>query len=275
MPVHPSAVIDPCADIDSTAVIGPNVIVDGPVHIGPGCRIGPSVVLLGRTEIGAGCRIHPFAVIGDVPQDRAYDGGQSGCRVGTDCVIREGTTIHRGTNADSETVVGSRCLLMTNCHVGHNCTIDDDVTLVSGVLLGGYVRIGAKAVLSGNAAVHQFVRIGELAMVSALAKIVQDVPPFLTSDRNGAIVSVNAVGLRRAGLSPHECTEIKAAYRLVYRSGVGRREAIERLTDCVTTDAGRRFLDFLMAPTQRGIRSPIARTRRTSTKASPDSSRPA
>ena len=259
MPVHPSALIDPCATVDATAVIGPHVIVEGPVRVGPDCRIGPSVVLLGHTQVGARCRIHPYAVIGDFPQDRAYEGAATLCRVGDDCIIREGTTIHRGTKPGSETVVGDRCLLMTNCHVGHNCVLGDDVTLVSGVLLGGYVRVGAKAIISGNTAVHQFVRVGELAMVSTLAKIVQDVPPFMMTDRNGSVVGVNSVGLRRAGFSPLERKEIKSAYRLMYRSGIARPQVIERLTASVDTDLGRRFVEFLTAPSHRGIRCPIAR----------------
>jgi UDP-N-acetylglucosamine acyltransferase len=137
--------------------------------------------------------------------------------------------------------------------------LGDDVTLVSGVLLGGYVHVGAKAIISGNTAVHQFVRVGELAMVSALAKIVQDVPPFMMTDRNGSVVGVNSVGMRRAGFSPQERKEIKSAYRLMYRSGVSRPEVIERLAANVETDLGRRFVEFLTAPSHRGIRCPIAR----------------
>jgi acyl-ACP--UDP-N-acetylglucosamine O-acyltransferase len=130
--------------------------------------VAASAVILGNTRIGAGCQIHSHAVIGDIPQDHAFDGSDSYCLIGDECTIREGATIHRGTAPGSATIVGDRCFLMTNSHVAHNCEIGNDVTLVSGALLAGYVRVGARAVISGNAAVHQFVRVGELAMIDGL-----------------------------------------------------------------------------------------------------------
>ncbi|MGQ0637254.1 MAG: acyl-ACP--UDP-N-acetylglucosamine O-acyltransferase [Planctomycetaceae bacterium] len=253
MSIHPTAVIDPRATVDSTTTIGPHVVIDGPVRIGADCRIAASAVIMGNTVIEAGCRIHAHAVIGDLPQDRAYDGGESYCQVGAGCTIREGVTIHRGTGAGSATVIGRGCLLMTNCHIGHNCVLHDEVTIVSGVLLGGYVQVGARALISGGAAVHQFVRIGELAIISGLGKIVQDVPPFFMTDRDGAIVGENRVGLRRAGFSPMERDDIKLAHRIIYRSGMGRDEAIENLAGRISTAAGRRLLDFLSAGSKRGI----------------------
>jgi UDP-N-acetylglucosamine acyltransferase len=142
---------------------------------------------------------------------------------------------------------------MTNSHVAHNCRLDDDVTLVSGALLAGHVQVGSRAVISGNAAVHQFVRIGELAIVSGLAKVVQDVPPFAMTDRDGAVVGENRIGLMRAGLSSVERSEIKAAFRLLYRSGLGRNEAVQQLSAIVTSDAGRRLLAFIAHDSKRGI----------------------
>lgn len=253
MPIHPTAVVDPQAQIDPTASIGPHVFIDGPVHVSPHCVIGPSVVLLGHTLIGPRTRIHSHAVIGDVPQDRAFDGSETYCRVGADCVLREGVTIHRGTAAGSGTHVGDRCLLMTNSHIGHNCVIGDDVTIVSGALFGGYVEVGTGAVISGNAAAHQFVRIGELAMIGGLAKLVKDVPPFLMTDRDGSIVGINRVGLRRAGMSVLEREEIKAAHRLLFRSDIPWQVATSTIRESVKTAAGERFLAFLDAPSIRGV----------------------
>jgi len=253
MSIHPTALIGEQAQIDPTAVIGPHVVIEGPVTIGAQCRLAPGVVIYGPTTIGNGCQIHAHAVIGDVPQDRAYAGEESFVRIGNDCIIREGVTIHRGTLPNTETVIGDRCMLMTSCHVGHNCVLEHDVIMISGSLLGGYVHVGTGAVISGNAAVHQFVRIGELAMISGLGKIVQDIPPFFMTDREGGLVGVNRVGLMRRSFTSHEREEIKAAYRIIYRSGLGQLQAFKQLVDMVKTDAGQRLIAFLAAKSRRGI----------------------
>lgn len=262
MSVHPTAIIDSQAVVDSSATIGPHVVIDGPVRIGPGCHVAAFAVILGNTEIGAGCRIHSHAVIGDLPQDRAHQGGESYCRIGADCTIREGVTIHRGTATGSETVIGNRCLLMTNSHVGHNCHVGDDVMLISGSLLGGYVDVGSRAVISGNAAVHQFVRIGELAMICGLSRVTQDVPPFFMTDQDGSVVGENRIGLMRARMSPLERTEIKTAFRAIYRSGLGHHDAIAYLTSYVTSDAGRRLVEFISISSKRGMSRDSLRLRR-------------
>jgi UDP-N-acetylglucosamine acyltransferase len=261
MSVHPTALVDPQAEIDPTATIGASSVIDGPVRIGPGCRIAPLAVVLGDTEIGGDCRIHSHAVIGDLPQDHAYEGEASFCRIGRGCVIREGVTVHRGTAAGSSTIIGDRCSLMTNSHVGHNCVLEEAVTLISGALLGGYAQVGRRAVISGNAAVHQFVRIGELAMVSGLAKIVQDVPPFFMTDRDGAIVGVNWVGLQRAGVAADDRREIKAVHRQIYRSGLDYQASLEHLEKTVSTASGHRLFEFLASESVRGITRDARRRR--------------
>lgn len=258
MSIHPTAVVDPRADIDPSAEIGAYVVVDGPVRIGPDCVISPLVTILRHTKLGANCRVHSHATIGDLPQDRAYQGGESHCEIGVDCTIREGVTIHRGTAPGSVTQIGDRCHLMTNSHVGHNCVLDSDVTLTSGSLLGGHVHVGSGAVISGNAAVHQFVRIGELAMISGLGKIVQDVPPYLMADRDGTIVGVNRVGMLRSGMSSPERREVKEAYRLLYRSGLARSAAIAAFASIVATEVGGRLLAFLEEASPRGITRDVA-----------------
>lgn len=253
MSIHPTAVISPQAKVHPTAVVGPHAVIDGQVHVGSDCRIGACAVLMGDTYLGSGCRVHAHAVIGDEPQDRAYDGGPSSVRIGNECIIREGVSIHRGTQPGSATVIGHRCMLMTNSHVGHNCELGDHVTLISGALLGGYVRVGDRAVISGNAAVHQFVRIGELSMISGLGKITRDVPPFFMVDRDGNVVGINAVGLMRSDLSLEERREIKFAHRTIYRSGLTNANAVEELTGVLTTPAGLRLLAFLSDESDRGI----------------------
>lgn len=256
MAIHPTAIIDASATVHPSAQIGPHVVIDGPVSVGADCILGAGVVLLGNLSLGERCRVHSHAILGDVPQDRSFGGGESFVQIGADCIIREGTTIHRGTAAGSSTIVGDRCYLMTNTHVGHNCTLENDVTMITGAVLGGHVHVGPRAVISGNAAVHQFVRIGELAMISGLGKIVQDIPPFFMTDRDGALVGVNRVGLLRSGLTSAERDELKAAYRIVYRSGANRAETLRMLHEVVVTPAGQRLIDFLAADSRRGISGP-------------------
>jgi UDP-N-acetylglucosamine acyltransferase len=255
MPVHATAVIDRRAVVHPTAWIGAHAVVDGPATIGADCVLDPLSAVLGGAEIGAGTRIHSHAAVGGDPQDRRFDGSPSYCRIGPQCIIREGATVHRGTAAGSATTVGARCMLMTNSHVAHNCTLGDDVVMVSGSLLGGYVQVGARAMISGNAAVHQFVRIGELALVGILARIVQDVPPFCITDQHGAIVAENRVGMTRAGLSADERREIKAAFQHIHREGLGRVAAIDYLAGAAKTDAARRLLAFMEVETVRGVAS--------------------
>jgi UDP-N-acetylglucosamine acyltransferase len=260
--IHSTAVIDPRAEIDPTASIGPHVVIDGPVRVSAACRIGPSAVILGHTVIGAGCQIHSHAVIGDLPQDLAYRGEETSCQIGEGCTIREGVTIHRGTKPGSKTVIGARCLLMTNSHIAHNCELGEEVTIVSGALLAGHVCVGPRAMISGNAAIHQFVRIGELAMVSGLAKVVQDVPPFFMTDREGAVVGENRIGLMRAGLTLVERREIKAAFRVIYRSGYDHRTAMDYLSGYLSSEAGRRLYDFVVASSKRGLSKDAQRLKR-------------
>jgi len=253
MSIHPTAIIDPQAKIDPTTSIGPYTIVQGAVEIGARCHLAAGVILYGPLTIGAGTQVHAHAVLGDIPQDRAFKGEDSSVVVGEDCIIREGVTIHRGSSPGSVTRIGDRCMMMSNAHIGHNCHLEDEVTMISGSLLGGYVHVGRRAVISGNAAVHQFVRIGEASMISGLGKIVQDIPPFFMTDQEGALVGVNRVGLVRGGFTSKEREEIKAAYKVIYRSGFDRAETLRALEQLVTTDAGGRLLAFLTAESKRGL----------------------
>ncbi|WP_437223870.1 acyl-ACP--UDP-N-acetylglucosamine O-acyltransferase [Planctomicrobium sp. SH661] len=253
MPIHSTAIIDSQAQIDPSATIGPYVVIEGAVTVGAGCHLAAGVILYGPLSIGAGTRVHSHAVLGDLPQDRAFKGDDSSVEIGQDCIIREGVTIHRGSTPGSVTKVGDRCMIMTNAHIGHNCCLEDEVIMISGSLLGGYVHVGRRAVISGNAAVHQFVRIGEASMISGLGKIVQDIPPFFMTDNEGAMVGVNRVGLIRGGFSSKERDEIKAAYKIIYRSGLDRAEIKQALEELVTTEAGKRLIHFMNAESRRGL----------------------
>jgi UDP-N-acetylglucosamine acyltransferase len=252
MPIHPTAIVDSKAEIDSTADIGPYVIIEGPVRIGAGTRVRSHAHLSGWTRIGERCDIHPFAVIGHLPQDFHHGGERSYCTIGNDVVIREGSTVHRGTQAESETIIGDGCFLLCYAHIAHNCRLGRGVKVYPYCAVAGHVEVGDDAILSGGVLIHQFVRIGSLAFAAAGAMIGMDVPPFLTvCDRNW-VIQHNVVGMRRAGYSREEILEIRQAFRTLYRSGLTFRKAAERLGPAVQTRAGRMLLDFISVESQRG-----------------------
>lgn len=253
MSIHPTAIIDNKAQIDPTAEIRPYVVIEGEVKIGPKTIVYPQAYISGWVEIGANCQIHPGATIGHVPQDLHFDGSRSFCRIGDGTIIREHASIHRGTQPESETVVGKNCLLMAYSHIGHNCVLGDEVKIANMTALAGHVVIGKGAFISAYVLIHQFVRIGEYAMIGGGTKVTMDLPPFFTCAHENECAAVNVVGLRRAGFTREEITEVREAYRLLYRSGKTFRAAVEELAARVQTPAGTRLADFVATRTKRGI----------------------
>jgi UDP-N-acetylglucosamine acyltransferase len=251
--IHPSAVVDPQAELAGDVEVGPLAVIDGPVRIAAGTRVLAQAHLCGHTEIGPHCVIHPFAAIGGLPQDVAHTGERSFVRVGARTVIREGVTIHRGTTPESVTAVGSDCMLMANSHVAHNCRVGDHVVLVNGVLLAGHVQVGDHAVLGGSCGVHQFCRIGEFTMIGGLTAITQDAAPFMSYINRSECIGVNRVGLRRNGFSRAAITELAELHHELFRSRRSLRSAAEECATRVKTDAGKRLLEFVRADSRRGI----------------------
>jgi UDP-N-acetylglucosamine acyltransferase len=253
MPLHPTAMIDKRAELDADVEVGPYAIIEGDVRIAAGTRIDAHAHVSQGARIGRDCRIHPFAVVSHLPQDTKFDGARSYCRIGDGTIIREHATLHRGTLPESETIVGKKCFIMAAAHVGHNCTVGDSVTLVNAVLLAGHVAVGDRAFIAGGAAIHQFVRIGELTMVSGCMRVTSDIPPYMTAGPHG-LIGPNVVGLRRAGLSADERNELRRCYRELFRSGRMFREALDAVEPTVRTEHGRRLMRFLREPSKRGIR---------------------
>jgi UDP-N-acetylglucosamine acyltransferase len=230
MAIHPTALVDADARLDEGVTIGPYAVVEGAVHIGRGTEVRAHAVVKRYTTLGQGNVVHEGAILGGEPQDLSFTGGESYLRIGDDNRIREGVTIHRANKPGAATTIGSRCFLMAYVHVAHDCVVEDGAILVNYAGLSGHVHVGAGAFVSGGALVHQFTRIGRLAMVSGNAKVVQDCLPFVVTDGFPARArAVNVVGLRRAGIGAATIRALKEAYRTLLRSGLPLAEAVQRL----------------------------------------------
>ena len=234
--IHPTAVIHPGARLHASVRVGPYAVIGEHVEIGAETTVGAHVVIDGRTIIGDRNRIFPGAVIGAEPQDLKYDGSLSLVTIGNDNSIREYVTINRATRDGEATVVGNGNLLMAYVHVAHNCVVEDNVVVANGVALAGHVHIESRATIGGVLGIHQFVRIGRLAMVGGMSRIDRDVPPFMLVEGNPARVrTLNRVGLRRAGFEELEAGQVvktlKQALRLFFRSGLTSEAAIAAIQD--------------------------------------------
>ena len=253
MSIHPTAIVNSKAEIDSSVEIGPYCVVDENVRISAGCRLWQNVYVTGWTEIGAGCELHPGVIVGHAPQDVKYAGERTFCRVGERTILREYATVHRGTIPESETRIGNDCFLLGASHVGHNCTVGDNVTMINQAMLAGHVELGNCVTLGGGAGIHQFVRIGELAMVRGLAAVAKDIIPFGLVDSEGRIRGLNRVGIRRAGIEGEELREIRTAFRLIYGRNTDATDAPGQIDELVKTRCGRVMLDFLKKTSKRGL----------------------
>lgn len=254
--IHPTAVISPDADLHPTVRVGPYAVIGEEVKVGPQTTIGAHAVIEGPTEIGSGNRILPGAAIGLEPQDLKYDGAPSMVKIGDNNQIREYVTINRATGVEESTVIGNNNLLMAYVHVAHNCAIADSVVIANGVALAGHVAIESRAVIGGVLGIHQFVRVGKMAMLGGMSRIDRDVPPYMLVEGNPARVrSLNLVGLKRAKINPTDLATLKKAFRILYHSNKPIKEALrelELLTDSEYILHLHNFLQDSLAPERRG-----------------------
>lgn len=228
--IHPSAVVDPGAELGLDVVVEPFAIVGAGVRVGAGATVGARATLLGPATIGAGCSIGVGAVIGTEPQDAKFRGERTTVEIGDDTTIREYVTVNRGTTASGVTSIGRRCFLMAYAHVAHDCHLGDNVVLANSVQLGGHVEIDDHAHVGGATAVHQFTRIGRRAFVGGGSRVTQDVPPFSRGAGNPMrLLGINAVGLQRGGVPPDVRAALHRAFRLVFNSKRSRQEAVEQV----------------------------------------------
>lgn len=229
--IHPSAVVHPAAGLGADVEVGPFCVVHAGVRVGDRCRLLSHVVLDGPAAIGADNVFFPFAAIGGRTQDLKYAGEPTFLEIGDGNTFRESVTVHRGTSPGGVTRIGSRGNFLAYSHIAHDCMVGDDVIFSNNGTVAGHVEVGARAIIGGLTAVHQFCRIGTLAITGGCTKIVQDVPPFFIADGNPAEVrGVNVVGLERAGFGPETARALREAYRIVYRSNLNTAQAVERLT---------------------------------------------
>ncbi|HWN94068.1 MAG TPA: acyl-ACP--UDP-N-acetylglucosamine O-acyltransferase [Methylomirabilota bacterium] len=250
--IHSSAIVHKKARLGANARVGPYAVIDEHVVMGADCTVGPHAYITGHTIIGARNRIYAGAVIGEAPQDFKYKDEPTRLRIGDDNVFRENVTVHRSNTTREETVIGSNNFLMANAHVGHNSQLGNHIIIANGALLGGHVSVADRVFISGNCLLHQFVRVGTLAMMQGGAGISLDLPPFTVARENNGICGLNVVGLRRAKFTSEQRRELKRLYLILFRGGRKLREAIEEAREEFRSDADRVMLDFVAA-SRRGI----------------------
>jgi UDP-N-acetylglucosamine acyltransferase len=252
--IHPTALIHPAAQIGADVKIGPFSIIGPQAVIGEKTIVQSHVVIEGEVTIGFGNFIGHGAVIGTLPQDVSFSPDRkTKVAIGNNNIIREYCTIHRGTAKDSATKIGDKNFLMAGAHIGHNCEIGNNIIIANNCLLAGYVRVDDGAFLGGASTFHQFMHIGRLVMVQGSSAFGKDIPPFIIAAERNSVFGVNIVGLRRAGFSAKDRDEIKAAFKLVYTSGLNISQALEKAATMKVGAVAREFFDFVANAKKRGI----------------------
>ncbi len=253
MGIHPTAVIDRRAEVDSETEIGPYVVIEGPVRIKRGTRVMAHAYLTGWTEIGENNEIHPGVVLGDSPQDKAYRGEESYLKIGAHNIFREHVQVHRGTSPGSSTVIRDHNFFMVGAHVGHNCRLENHIVLANGALLGGHVEVGDRAFISGHCVVHQFVRVGELSLMRGLSGTSRDVPPYSIVDWQHTVRGVNVLGLKRAGFDEQRVRQIKDAFHVLFRKGRNLSLAMKEIENNGMANADVSALLEFIRTSKRGV----------------------
>ncbi len=251
--IHPTAIIGDQVELADDVIIGPGCMIEGRVTIDPGCRLIAQVHLRGPMTIGSNNRIYPFTCLGYEPQDWKFDPDHDGAGtvIGNGNLIREGVTIHRATG-DHPTTVGDRNYLMANSHLGHDAVIGSDCNLANGSLLAGHVLLGDRVTLGGNAVVHQYCRVGRLAMISGVQGITQDLPPFCVVYDCRRVGSLNIIGLRRAGYRDHIKT-LSRAFQIIFKEKHANQTVIAMIRSELRHDAlCMELIDFIES-SKRGI----------------------
>lgn len=252
--IHPTALIDPSAELGTSVSVGPYAIIGPQVYIGDRCRLGPRVTLHRNVRLAEDVSVGDGSILGGDPQDLKYAGEETWVEIGSQTIIREYSTINRGTSATFKTTVGARCFIMTYVHLAHDCHVGDDVVIANATQCAGHVTIHDRAILSGLNAVHQFVTIGTYAFVGGGSRVNQDIPPYVKAVGNPMeLYGLNSIGLQRAGFSGETVAALKRAYRLFFNSDLNLSQALERArSDLPAFPEVERFLAFVES-SERGV----------------------
>lgn len=252
--IHPTAIVHPDAQIGDGCAVGPYCVIGEQVRLGPDCLLHSHVVLEGHTTLGCGNEIYPFACLGGRTQDLKWRGGVTRVEIGDRNTFREYVTVHAATQEGEATVIGSNNHLLAYTHVAHDCRLGNHIIMSNLAQMAGHVTIEDHAILAGMCAIHQFCRIGRLAMVAACTPVRQDVAPFmLVSGDPASTLKTNSVGLERAGLAPEAIRTLGQAYRILYRDGLSMPNALARIeSELPSSPELRHLLDFIRA-SERGI----------------------
>ncbi|WP_367873685.1 acyl-ACP--UDP-N-acetylglucosamine O-acyltransferase [Luteolibacter sp. Populi] len=255
--IHPSAQVSPEAELADDVSIGPFTVIEGPVKLAAGVKIGGHAWISGRTSVGEGSSIGWGAVVGVDPQDLNFDSScDSGVVIGPRNTLREYVTVHRGSKSGCNTVMGEGNFLMTGVHLAHDVLLGDGNILANNVLLGGHVHVGNKAFLGGAGGYHQFVKVGDLAMVQGLTAVSQDVPPYCIAYGINQLAGLNSVGLKRAGFSHEDRAAVKRAYQLVFHPLKRRQDALQEAKELTWPDVAQKLIDAVAHPSKKGVMSP-------------------
>ncbi len=228
--IHPTAIVDPSARIGAGVVIGPYAFVGAGVQLGDDTVLHHHATVEGNTTLGRANEVFPFACVGLKTQDLKYKGGHPGTRIGDRNVFREFCTVHAATNDGHFTVIGSHNHFLAYTHIAHDCTVGNHVVMSNNATLAGHIKMGSHVVMGGLSAAHQFCHIGDHAMIGGMSRVSLDVPPFMIVEGSPAVVrAINKVGLERAGFSPGQLERVKTIFRIFFRDGLNRAQALEKL----------------------------------------------
>lgn len=254
MQIHPTAIVCPKAKLADDIQVGPYTFIGDNVIIDQATKIDSHCVIEGNTTIGKSCQVFTGAVIGSRPQDLKYKGEKSFLEIGDNNIIREYCTFNPGTEENSKTIVGNNNLFMAYAHIAHDCIVGNDCIIANNGTLAGYVTIEDKAVVGGLVAIHQFVRVGTLSIIGGCSKVVQDIPPYSTSDGHPAkVYGLNLVGLRRNNISNGSIDQLKHAFKILFNSGLSVKHALESIEKEIPPNQEVSYLVNFIKKSQRGI----------------------